>query len=143
MPDIVSDFWIRTTPDRVYQAISTPEGLDSWWTKKSTGRPVKGEEFQLFFGPEYDWRAKVTTCAPSSEFELEIMQADPDWRGTRVGFQLAGGMDRTSVRFCHAGWQIANEHWRVSCYCWPMYLRLLRRHLEYGEFVPYEQRLDV
>jgi hypothetical protein len=31
----------------------------------------------------------------------------------------------------------------VSCFCWAMYLRILRRHLEYGEEVEYERRLDV
>ncbi|MCH8956850.1 SRPBCC domain-containing protein, partial [candidate division KSB1 bacterium] len=37
----------------------------------------------------------------------------------------------------------ANEHYRVSCYCWAMYLRLLKRYVEHGETVPYEDRLDV
>jgi hypothetical protein len=37
----------------------------------------------------------------------------------------------------------SNDHFRISCYCWPMYLRLLRRHIEHGEVVPYADRLDV
>jgi hypothetical protein len=41
------------------------------------------------------------------------------------------------------GWPVDNEHWRISCYCWAMYLRLLRRYLEHGEIVPYERRLEV
>ena len=47
------------------------------------------------------------------------------------------------VLFYHKGWPSENECWRVSCSCWAMYLRLLRRNLEYGEFVPYEKRLEV
>ncbi|MBI3448600.1 MAG: hypothetical protein HY049_06775 [Acidobacteria bacterium] len=47
------------------------------------------------------------------------------------------------MRFHHTGWPTANEHWRVSCYCWAMYLRLMRRFIEHGETVPYEDRLDV
>jgi len=43
----------------------------------------------------------------------------------------------------HTGWPEDNKHWRISCYCWAMYLRLLRRYLEYGEIVPYERRLEV
>jgi len=31
----------------------------------------------------------------------------------------------------------------TSCYCWAMYLRLLARHVERGEVVPYEARLDA
>ncbi len=143
MSDIFSDLPIRAPQERVYDVVSTPDGLDAWWTKRSAGQRAKGEEFKLGFGPEYDWRATVTKCVPNSEFELQLVHADPDWLGTRVGFLLDGQADLTRVRFYHTGWPAANEHWRVSCYCWPIYLRLLRRHVEHGEFVPYEKRLDV
>jgi hypothetical protein len=36
-----------------------------------------------------------------------------------------------------------SEHYRISCYCWAMYLRILKRYLEHGEQVPYAKRLDV
>jgi len=72
-----------------------------------------------------------------------MTQADPDWLGTRVGFRLEGRADTTRVGFYHTGWPTPNEHWRISCYCWAMYLRILWRHLEHGEEVPYERRLDA
>ena len=82
MADILYDFSINASPDRVFRAVSTPEGLDRWWTRRSSG-------------------------------------------------------------FSHTGWPSANEHFRVSSYCWAMYLRVLRRYLEHGEVVPYEQRDGV
>jgi hypothetical protein len=69
--------------------------------------------------------------------------ADADWNGTRVGFRLEDKAGTTWVRFYHRGWPSPNEHYRVSCHCWALYLRLLRRDLEHGEFVPYESRLDA
>jgi hypothetical protein len=60
-----------------------------------------------------------------------------------VGFQLASAAGATQVRFHHLGWPKLNEHYRVSCYCWAMCLRVLKRNLEHGEFVPYKQRLEV
>ncbi len=143
MADIFSDLPIRADQDRVFDAVSTPEGLDAWWTERSAGERGPGAPFQLWFGPEYDWRAIVTKCVPNAEFELQIVHADPDWLGTRIEFRLEGRPGLTQVRFRHSGWPAANEHWRVSCYCWPAYLRLLRRYLEHGEVVPYEKRLDV
>jgi hypothetical protein len=104
---------------------------------------MQGEEYELFFGPGYDWRAKVTRCQPDSEFELEMVRADADWLGTRVGFRLDDRDGRTWVQFSHTGWPAVNEHYRISCNCWAMYLRILRRYLEFGESVPYERRLDV
>jgi uncharacterized protein YndB with AHSA1/START domain len=143
VPDIYQDFPIKAPLERVYDAVSTPPGLDAWWTKRSAGRPAEGSEYELGFGPAYEWRARVTRAVPPAEFELQLTKADPDWLGTRVGFHLSSASGMTQVRFYHTGWPAPNEHWRVSCYCWAMYLRVLRRHLEHGESVPYEQRLDV
>ncbi|MSR05877.1 MAG: SRPBCC domain-containing protein [Gemmatimonadetes bacterium] len=143
MPDIFQDLPIKATPERVFGVLSSPAGLDAWWTKKSAGQPLIGSEYELWFGPEYDWRAKVTRSVPGVEFELEFTRADPDWTGTRVGFHLEASGDSTTVRFHHTGWPQLNEHYRVSCHCWAMYLRILRRYIEHGEMVPYEQRLDV
>jgi uncharacterized protein YndB with AHSA1/START domain len=143
MADIFTDVPIKAPRESVFRAVSTPTGLDAWWTKSSAGRPAEGAEFELGFGPNFDWRASVTKCTPYSAFELQLVLADPDWAGTRVGFLLEDKGSLTQVRFYHSGWPMANEHWRVSCYCWPIYLRLLRRHVEHAEVVPYEQRLDV
>ena len=143
MPDIFHDFPIKAAPDRVFEAVSSPQGLDCWWTERASGEPSEGAEFELWFGPQYDWRARVTACIRDAAFELEMVRADADWTGTRVGFRLEGRGGTTTVHFYHTGWPSKNEHWRISCYCWAMYLRILRRYLEHGELVPYQERLDV
>ncbi len=143
MPDILHDFPVKATPARVFAAMTTPEGLDQWWTFRSAGAPRLGAEYVLDFGPGYEWRARVSRCVPDREFEWELTDADPEWLGTRVGFQLAGTEGRTEVRFHHVGWPRDSEQFRISSYCWAMYLRILRRHLELGESVPYEHRLEA
>jgi uncharacterized protein YndB with AHSA1/START domain len=143
MADILQDFPINAAPERVFAAISSPDGLDQWWTVRSAGRAAAGAEYELGFGPEYDWRARVTRCMPGAEFELEMTRADADWTGTRVAFHLSPRPAGTWVQFSHVGWPDANEHYRISCHCWAMYLRVLRRYLEHGERVPYADRLDV
>ena len=72
-----------------------------------------------------------------------MTEADDDWRGTRIDFRLEDKGDRTHLRFHHLGWREPNDHYRTSCYCWAMYLRILKRHLEHGEVVAYESRLDA
>ena len=143
MADIFHDFLVKAPAARVFEAISTPRGLDCWWTKNSAGEPKLGAEYELGFGPSYLWRARVSKRAGTSAFEFEMTHADADWTGTRVGFQLEEKGGTTNARFHHTGWPNANEHWRISCYCWAMYLRIMRRYVEHGEFVPYEKRLDV
>jgi uncharacterized protein YndB with AHSA1/START domain len=143
MSDIFHDFPIKAPAGRVFQGVTTPEDLDAWWTKTSSGEPMPGSIYELGFGPGYQWRGKVTRAIPDAEFELELVEADSDWTGTRVGFQLEPRNGATWVRFHHTGWPQANEHYRISCNCWALYLRILRRYLELGEQVPYEQRLSA
>jgi uncharacterized protein YndB with AHSA1/START domain len=143
MADIFHDFPIRAPQAEVFLAISSPEGLDRWWTDRSDGQATIGASYRLQFGREYDWRAVVRECDAVSRFELEMVEADPDWIGTRIGFELSSADGVTQVRFRHTGWPGVTDHYRISCYCWAMYLRVLKRHLEYGEAVPYQRRLEV
>ena len=143
MPDIFHYFTIKAPPDRVFNAVTTPEGLDKWWTKHSSGMPAKDELYELNFGAGYEWQGKVTKCIPEKEFEFEISQALTDWEGTKVGFKIEPSQDTTKVQFYHHGWPDDNDHFRTSCYCWAMYLRIMKRYLEYGETVAYENRLEV
>jgi uncharacterized protein YndB with AHSA1/START domain len=144
MPDILHDFPIDAPPDEVFDAVSTAEGLDEWWTLSSCGTAREGEIFELDFGPGYRWRARVSHCRPGESFELEMVEALPDWMGTKVRFELepavGGG---TQLRFAHVGWREASEHFRISSFCWAMYLRIMRRNIEQGETVAYERRLEV
>ena len=143
MPDIFHNFPIKSSSESVFNAISTPEGLDSWWSKSCEAEPAEGAEYRLGFGPGYDWRAIASCWNPNSEFELTLSEADDDWRHTRIGFKLEEKNGITEVSFHHLAWPEANEHYRISCFCWAMYLRLLKRYVEVGEVVPYEDRLDV
>ena len=143
MPNIYHYFSIQQSPARVFENMVTAQGLDNWWTKSSVVTPEPGGMYLLDFGPGYVWKAMVTQYKPDEVFELEFTEADKDWVGTKVGFTLVAHNGKTTVRFYHAEWPRENEHFRISSYCWAMYLRILKRYLEFGEQVPYEKRLDV
>ena len=55
MPDILHDFPISAPLDDVFRAVSTGAGLAQWWTERSSGSPAQGAEYELGFGPGYDW----------------------------------------------------------------------------------------
>lgn len=141
--DILLDLPISAHPARVFPAVSTPAGLDAWWTERCTGTPALGGTFGLHFPGGYDWRAEVVQHQPDQAFELALTVAMPDWVGTRVGFRLTPTGDGTHLAFHHSGWAAATGHYRTTAYCWALYLRLLARHVTLGEVVPYARRLEV
>ena len=143
MPAIYHQFPINADREAVFQAISTPEGLNQWWTLNCHGYARQGDVCQLDFGPGYLWRAQISRFAPNKAIEWTMQEADPDWEGTKVGFELESSKNGTSILFYHTGWPENNAHFRSSTYCWAMYLRILKRFVEYGEHVPYDRRLEV
>lgn len=143
MPDILQDFAVQVPPDRVFDGVSQPALLDQWWTLRSRGEPSVGSAYELDFGPGHLWHAVVTIVRPGAAFELRLTDADPDWNNTTVGFDLSAAGGGTQVRFHHSGWSEPSDHYRTSCHCWALYLRILRRYLEHGEIVPYDRRLQA
>lgn len=143
MPDILQIVPIRVPAQRVFEAVSTPAGLNGWWTARCSGVPEPDAAYELWFGPEYDWRGRVVACRPPEAFEIEIVKADGDWTATRVAFRVHERDGTSWLRFSHVGWPHANDHFATSAHCWALYLRILRRLLEHGERVPYERRLDA
>lgn len=143
VPDILHDLPIAASADKVFGAISSPEGLNEWWTESCDGVAELGAEYRLGFGPDYQWKAKVTRCVLDTEFELEIIEADPEWVGTRVGFKLQAAKTGTQLAFYNTGWPDEGAHYRTSTFCWAMYLRIMKRYVESGETVKYSERLNV
>lgn len=143
MAGIFHDFFIGAPPARVFQSISTPTGLDKWWSKTSAGGGHVGNQLNLGFGPGFEWTAMVSKSVADASYEIVMDQSDSDWNGTIVGFHLEPAPGGTQVAFYHTGWPEENQHFRISSYCWAMLLRILKLNLEKGLEVPYEDRLKV
>jgi uncharacterized protein YndB with AHSA1/START domain len=110
MADIYHHFTINSPAKKVFEAISSSEGLDQWLTKSSSVVLEMGGVYTLNFGPPYIWKAVVTKYKTDSLFELEMTDADTDWLGTKVGFTLFRQEGFTKIHFYYTGWLESNEH---------------------------------
>ena len=142
VPDIIHILQIKASPEGVFKILSTPEGLNRWWTKNCQGRPELGSIYQLDFGSVV-WQCQVTDLLVNQELEFTMSQSDEDWLDTQIRFELEQTTKGTRLKFMHLGWAIANDHFHASNHCWGLYLRILRRFLEFGEEVNYENRLEI
>lgn len=143
MAEILHSLQIDAPTESVFRSVSTPEGLNTWWTLTSSGRPALGERYEFGFGPQYHWLGTVTRFEEHKRIAWIMSKADDDWSGTEVGLELFPQQRGVRVEFHHTGWRAANLHFRISSFCWAEYLRLMRRNLEHGELVPYDLRVSV
>ena len=140
MGDILHQFHVNATTKQVFDAFTLPGGLNQWWPMESDGKPVLNEEYRFFFGPEYDWRAKVINVVDQSELTWQVTLAMPDWMPTQFGFRLTREKDGCKVFFFHRNWESASEHFASTNFCWGRLLNCLKDYVENGTVVPFEQR---
>lgn len=132
MPDIHHLFTVQASAHSVFKAITSPAGLNSWWTLQSRGEPKLGHSYQFFFGPAYDWRAEVVALSENKLIEWQMQVADDDWLPTRLVFELEehSKKQQTTVRFQHLNWAEVNDHFRRTNFCWAIYFGKLKTCLE-------------
>lgn len=140
MADILHQFKVKAPPQRVFDAFCIASELNNWWTARAEGEPNPEALYTLWFGPEYDWRARVSLVVPGKAITWTMEQAMDDWMGTTVGITLQEEPDGTVVDFFHRGWRTANDHYRISNYCWGNLLTGLKNYIEKGIVVPFNDR---
>ena len=140
MPEIRHQLIIKAPRKAVFEAFATPEGLNSWWTLESSGEPTIHTTYRLFFGPKFDWIAKVVHVRTGHELKWALERAMDDWMPTVFGFSLAEIEGGTCVRFAHTGWESQTDHFEITSYCWAQLLNGLKNYVERGVVIPFEER---
>jgi len=95
---------LTTSPETVFEALTTTSGVSSWWAP-ATGSAAAGGDLVFVFG-EHPVRFRVTDAARPTRVRWHTVDCDvlPDWVGTTIAFDLAstenGG---TRLHFRHTG----------------------------------------
>ena len=135
MGDVLFTFDSDVAPDAVRRALTTTEGITSFWTDKADIAEEVGETLQLGF-PE----------APLP-FDLLLAQSDdkviiwrtatfpPQWVGTDIRWEISGGDGTSIVAFRHGTFADETGEGRVA-YVWGQVMVQFKRYLETGVAAP-------
>jgi len=129
-------FHIAVPQEQVYNAISTIEGLKSWWTTQTTGESTPGGTIAFRFngfGPDF----KVTGQTENNSVSWECVAGFDDWIGTTITIRLDQNEGKTRVRFEHGGWAEATDNYAACSFSWGRYLESLRQYCQTGAGVPF------
>jgi uncharacterized protein YndB with AHSA1/START domain len=135
MADIRLNVVIKTTLDKVYQAVSTQEGIESWWCKDTTAKPEIGFVNVFTFG-QYRNEMKVVELTPNKKVKWECINSVEEWIGTTVSFELEEKNGNTLLRFTHGGWKSASDFFAGCTYDWALFLKSLKTLGETGKGNP-------
>lgn len=141
MSNIIHRIGIRAPATRVYQALSTIEGLAGWWTRDTAGTSAVGERIVFTFrnaaGDELGgFGMEVLELSPGERVRWRVATGPAEWVDTHVSFTLSeqGGM--TVVLFAHRGWREEVEFMAHCSMKWAVFLLSLRDLVERGAGQP-------
>ena len=138
MPDILHRVGINTTPEKVFKALSTIDGLRHWWIVETAGNAKKGGLIDFGF-----CKMKVMESKPKNLVHWKCMKGPKAWVNTEVFFQLKWKDDQTFVIFKHANWKEPVEFMHHCSTKWAVFLLSLRDWLERSEGRPYPYDLKI
>jgi uncharacterized protein YndB with AHSA1/START domain len=123
-------FEIRSSPDRVYTALTSPGILNRWFTDKSTMAAKPGGRYRFSWNGGYLHKGKVLAATPS---RLLVLAWPQDGLETEVSFKISKSREGSLLRFQHEGVGFTPDRSQtfVGIYTgWMYYLSNLRALLE-------------
>jgi uncharacterized protein YndB with AHSA1/START domain len=135
MPDILHRIGVTSPPGDVYTALTTVDGLASWWTLDTEGDSSVGGVLKFRFPPG-GFDMKVLAARPDELVLWEVVEGPEEWIGTRVSFELKQEDDFTIVLFRHRGWAEPVEFMYHCSTRWATYLLSLKKAVETGKGDP-------
>ena len=137
MADIKHYLIIKSTPAKVYQAVTTRDGISNWWTEQTEIGKKVGDVNVFNFGNRYHNEMKITDLEPNKRVEWECIEGDKEWIGTSFVFMLEGKDGNTVLRFTHGNWREETDFFASCNYNWGYYMRSLAKFCEEGKGTPF------
>jgi uncharacterized protein YndB with AHSA1/START domain len=125
-------FHISAKRSAVYKALTTIEGLSSWWTRETTGNAEKGGVIKFRFagqGPDM----KVIDTKTDESITWECVASPHGWVGNVITIKLDDNEGKTRVRFSHDGWQQQDDFYAICSFSWGRYMESLRQLCQAGK----------
>ncbi|MCW2529226.1 MAG: Aha1 domain protein, partial [Pseudonocardiales bacterium] len=132
---------ITDTPAKVYDALTTIDGLAGWWTSDTTADADGTLVFR--FGEVGGFDMKVLEQQPNRRVQWEVIDGPDEWIGTTVTFSLTQEDDWTIVRFSHAGWREPVEFMNHCSTKWAIFLMSLKSLVETGTGAPHPDDVQI
>lgn len=137
MADMLHRITIGASPESVFDAITTVEGLRTWWAEDSAAEPRVGSEAVFrFVGGQVVFRMRIDSLDRPNKVRWTCVGDREEWIGTELDWDLEpDGEGGTRLRFRHRGWRSTEGEYPTCNTTWGHLMYVLR---DYAEGKPVE-----
>ena len=137
--DIQHKFRINTTSLRLYEAITTPQGIHRWWAKDADVKEQVGEVSVMRFAKEagtVEMHFRIDELTPGRKVVWTcVKNPNPAWLGTVISFRIENVNNQVELTFIHGNWdakwngQLPYEQTKEG---WQHFMKSIREYCETG-----------
>ena len=164
MPDIRHQLIIRSAARKIYDAITSRDGLMAWWTPDAKARPELNSIARFGFGPAYFKEMKIMELRANERVVWKCISGADEWIGTAISFELHQGSKPdllnthpeltdqlqqgltdygTLLVFRQEDWKEYTPMYAECNYTWGRFLRSLKLLCETGKGTPWPDQHRV
>lgn len=138
MADIFHYLRIKASPERVYEVLTTPEGVRGWWTRQAELDAEVGGTGVFRFG-QREKVMRIDRLEPGRRVSWTPTRSDAPggWVGTTIDFDLEQDGEDTIVRFSQRGYAKADDGFAIVNTGWAWYLMGIKALVETGRGAPH------
>lgn len=135
---------VNATKEKIFNAISTPQGLQKWWSTNANGIVKEGETLSLIFNELTTLNFKYQEIKPNRKLILTCFDSFKSWNKTQLVFELEEKEGQIFLTLIHG--KINEDDIESLTYFsskWTIYLLSLKQLLETGKGTPYPNELKL
>lgn len=139
MKAIVHCVHIHAAPSIVFQALTTKDGVQGWWTREAKLEPGEGGTIRFTFVGDFHPHMKQVLLKPPHSVEWLCTDGHVNWKDNRFRFELAERGGETMLMFLQEyAQELDDETYGVYNFNWGYYLNSRKQFCETGAGFPFE-----
>lgn len=138
MADMYHQVHIQAPPEKVYDALTTQDGLRSWWTADSLFDARRGGSAQFGFAKRaVVFRMQIDVLETGKRTAWTCVGDIDDWKDTQLTWDIDKAGNGSVLHFTQSGWKAVTGHFPTANSTWGMLMYRLKDYLEGKNPGPY------
>lgn len=131
---------VHVPASKVYETLTTAEGLSEIWTNELVISNQIGFINEFRFGSNDTTKMRIEELIADKKVVWQCIDSDPEWIGTTISFDIQEKNGKSFITLRHTNWKEVTPFYRSCNYNWAIFLYSLKSYCEDGNGMPYHKR---
>jgi len=112
---------VHAPASKVYETLTTAEGLSEIWTNELIVNNQVGFVNEFRFGSDDVTKMKIEELIPNKKVVWHCIDSDAEWIGTMISFDIEEKNGKSFLTLRHMNWKEVTPFYRSCNYNWAFF----------------------